>query len=106
MSELLPLLPKAIHDPIKRTPYYAAKSDSLLLQSEESRKSQMNKDLCYEKLNDLVLEVYTKAVPGETSIEQKDKVQKLQKAENEARLRMKKKHSSKKAARGKGGRDD
>ena len=68
MSELLPLLPKAIHDPIKRTPYYAAKSDSLLLQSEESRKSQMNKDLCYEKLNDLVLEVYTKAVPGETSI--------------------------------------
>jgi peptidyl-tRNA hydrolase ICT1 len=48
------------------------------------------------------VDVYKHNVPGETTREQKEKVQKLQKAENEARLKRKHLHSSKKQSRSKG----
>lgn len=61
----------------------------------------MNKNSCYRKLAELIGEIYRATVPGETSDEQKDKVQKLKKSENEARLKLKKKLSTKKAGRSK-----
>ena len=95
-----------LHEGVRKSNYYVAKSDSLLIQSDDSRKQAANRDTCFRKLNELVLGVYNKTVPGETSDEQKQKVKKLQKAENEARLLLKKKISSKKASRQKGRGDD
>lgn len=106
LDQLLPLLPTVLHDGIRDSTYYAGKTNSLLIQSDESRKQTANKDTCYRKLNDLVMQVYNNTVPGETSPEQKEKVKKLQRAENEARLLMKKKQSTKKQARQKGRGDD
>ena len=99
LDQLLPYLPEALHAGIRSSRYHTEKTSSLLIQSDESRKQTDNKDTCYRRLNELVMEVYNKAVPGETSEEQKEKVKGLKKAENESRLRMKKQHSSKKAAR-------
>lgn len=102
LDELLPQLPSVLHDGIRRSRYHAEKTGTLLFQADESRKQAANKETCYDRLNELILDVYSKTVPGETSPEQKEKVKKLQRSENEARLRMKKVQSSKKAARGKG----
>lgn len=103
LDQLLPQLPEVLHDGIRKSTYYAGKTNSLLIQSDDSRKQAANKDTCFRKLNELVMNVYNSSVPGETSEDQKQKVKKLQKAENEARLQLKKKISSKKSARrGKG----
>ena len=77
-----------------------------MIQADDSRKQQANKDTCFRKLNELIVDVYNHSVPGETSEAQKEKVKKLQKAENESRLQQKKIHSSKKQSRSKGGSDD
>lgn len=99
LDQLLPMLPEALHEGIRTSRYHAEKTNTLLIQCDESRKQAVNKDTCYRRLNELIMEVYHKTVPGVTSEEQKEKVKKLQRAENESRLKMKKKHSSKKAAR-------
>ena len=99
LDQLLPLIPSILHGGIRSSRYCAQKTDSLLIQSDDSRKQNANKDTCFRKLNDMLIDVYKSTVPGETSQEQKDKVKTLQKAENEGRLKMKKLHSSKKASR-------
>ncbi|EFE41946.1 peptidyl-tRNA hydrolase domain protein [Trichophyton verrucosum HKI 0517] len=90
-------------------------------QADESRKQSQNLNACFDKLTSMIAEAGRVAVPGETSPEQKKKVQKLyvidtekttkvikkttangyyrQRAANEARIRMKKEHSNKKSSR-------
>ena len=84
---------------LRSSRYYTDKTNTLLFQADDSRKQAANKDECYQKLLELIGDVYRATVPGETSAEQKEKVQNLKKAENEARLKNKKKHSGKKASR-------
>ncbi|KAK5049342.1 hypothetical protein LTR84_004271 [Exophiala bonariae] len=103
LDKLFPLIPAVLHKGILSSRYCAEKSSSLLIQADESRKQQANRDTCFRKLNDLIAEVYSHSVPGETSEEQQKKVIRLQKAEKEARLKAKKLHSSKKQTRGKPG---
>lgn len=105
LGQLLPMVPDVLHEGIRKSTYYAGKTDSLLIQSDDSRKQFANRETCYRKLQTLIEDVYQKTVPGETSAEQKERVQELKKADNEARLQMKKHHSSKKAAR-RGNRED
>lgn len=99
------MVPDVLHEGIRKSSYYASKTESLLIQSDDSRKQAANRETCYRKLQTLIEDVYQKTVPGETSQEQQKHVQELKKADNEARLKMKKHHSSKKAAR-RGSRDD
>lgn len=101
LDQLFPLIPTVLHKGILSSRYCAEKSSSLLIQADDSRKQHANKESCFRKLNELIAEVYSHSVPGETSEEQKDKVLRLQKAEKEARLKAKKLHSSKKQSRGK-----
>ncbi|KAL5002256.1 hypothetical protein BDV10DRAFT_181473 [Aspergillus recurvatus] len=105
LDSLLPLVPPIIHSPLQSSRYYAARTHSLVIQSEESRKQAANVDACYDKLHQLLKTTTKELVPGETSIEQRARVQKLEKAAKEARIRAKKMHSSKKASR-RGSRDD
>lgn len=96
---LLKRIPTALHKGILSSRYYAENSSSLVIQADESRKQQANKDTCYRKLNELIMDVYKHTVPGETTEDQKERVRKLQKAANEARLKGKHIHSSKKQSR-------
>lgn len=73
----------------------------MLIQSDESRKQAQNRDTCFRKLHELLVEVGRQTVPGETSADQNARVKVLKRVENEARLRAKKQASSKKSSRSK-----
>ncbi|KAL2014084.1 hypothetical protein VTN00DRAFT_1609 [Thermoascus crustaceus] len=98
-SSLLPLVPSLLHPELRASRYAAERSDSLVIQSDESRKQTSNVEACFEKLRQLLETAGKAVIRGETSEEQKERVRKLQKAENEARIKMKKLHSSKKSSR-------
>lgn len=105
LDALLPLLPTLLHQEMRSSRYYAANSNALVIQSDDSRKQTDNVHACFRKLHQLIVDAGTSAVPGETSEEQKERVRKLEKASNEARVKTKKFNSSKKSAR-KGGSPD
>ncbi|RAH66898.1 peptidyl-tRNA hydrolase domain protein [Aspergillus aculeatinus CBS 121060] len=105
LDSLLPLVPRILHSPLQATHYIAPRTRSLVIQSEESRKRNENVESCYDKLHQLIKRTALDAIPGETSQEQKDRVQKLQKAANEARIKSKKFLSGKKSSR-RGSKDD
>ncbi|KAL2356181.1 peptidyl-tRNA hydrolase domain-containing protein, partial [Cryomyces antarcticus] len=104
LDSLLPMIPSVLHSQIRSSRYCAEKSNSLVIQADDNRKQNDNVHSCFSKLHNLILEVGRDVVPGETSNAQRSRVKNLQKAENEARLRMKKTHGSKKSARRGGGR--
>ncbi|RHZ66544.1 hypothetical protein CDV55_103537 [Aspergillus turcosus] len=99
LQSLLPLVPRILHPHLRSSRYYAERTHTLVIQSEESRKQAANVESCYEKLHHLLKTTAEDVIPGETSEEQREKVQKLKKAENEARIKAKKLHSSKKSNR-------
>ncbi|KLJ08519.1 hypothetical protein EMPG_16062 [Blastomyces silverae] len=106
LSSILRLVPRALHAQIRSSRYIAERSDSLVIQSDETRKQTKNLDLCFEKLQELLVTAGKTAIPGETSPEQRKKVQALEKANNESRIRSKKVHSMKKGNRRSSGYDD
>lgn len=77
LSTILRLVPRALHAQIRSSRYIAERSDSLVIQSDETRKQTKNLDLCFEKLRELLLTAGKMAIPGETSPEQRKKVQAL-----------------------------
>ncbi|KAI1931422.1 hypothetical protein LOZ58_005745 [Ophidiomyces ophidiicola] len=106
LAALLPLVPSILHPEIRSSRYFAGRSDSLVIHSDETRKQSRNLELCFEKLHDTLVEAGKAAVPGETSLQQQKKVQKLQDRANEGRIRLKKAHSNKKSNRRSKGHDD
>ncbi|OJD28073.1 hypothetical protein ACJ73_00529 [Blastomyces percursus] len=106
LSSILRLVPRALHAQIRSSRYFAERSDSLVIQSDETRKQTKNLDLCFEKLWELLVIAGKTAIPGETSPEQRKKVEALEKANNESRIRSKKAHSMKKSSRRSSGYDD
>lgn len=77
LSSLLPLVPRLLHPKIRSSRYYAAKSDAIIIQCDESRKQSDNIDGCHARLNHLVVEAAENAVPGETSDAQRGRVKAL-----------------------------
>ncbi|KAL2868364.1 peptidyl-tRNA hydrolase domain protein [Aspergillus lucknowensis] len=77
LNSLLPLVPRILHPALQASRYYAARSHSLVIQSEGSRKQTANVDACYEKLQQLLLTTAKDVIPGEASPEQRDRVHKL-----------------------------
>lgn len=78
LKKVLPLVPNVFHDELRKSRYYAANSDALVLQSDEDRKQAANLNKCFRKLNDMMRETATNALPGETSASQKKRVERLQ----------------------------
>ncbi|KAF2760788.1 hypothetical protein EJ05DRAFT_508035 [Pseudovirgaria hyperparasitica] len=99
LDTLLPRIPLLLHPAIRASRFYAAKSDSLVLQADDSRKQSDNSHACFTKLNQLITEVGQPAVPGETSAEQRRRMKSLEEAQNSSRLKTKKLHSLKKSSR-------
>ncbi|KAL9638294.1 MAG: hypothetical protein Q9204_001553 [Flavoplaca sp. TL-2023a] len=77
LRELLPSVPNLLHNQIKASPYYAQKSDTLVIQADSNRKQSDNVDACYAKLQDLILTAGRSSIKGETSPEQAEKVKRL-----------------------------
>ncbi|OQO01563.1 hypothetical protein B0A48_12599 [Cryoendolithus antarcticus] len=107
LSSLLPLLPTLLHAPLRSSSYLAPSTGDLVISSDASRKQADNVENCYRKLYQLVEGIGRDVVPGETSVEQREKVVRLQKAEAVGRRKMKEFQGKKKAARrGAQGGDD
>ena len=66
-----------MHPVLRASRYATDRSQSLVIQSDESRKQAANVDSCYDKLYELLQSTAKEVIPGETSPEQRDRVQKL-----------------------------
>lgn len=93
------MIPPLLHPFILTSRYHAPKSNDLVIQSDDSRKQADNANACFRKLHELIVAAGREVVPGETSEEQRKKVEGLQKAEAASRRKMKEKQSAKKSAR-------
>ncbi|KAJ5924582.1 hypothetical protein N7466_008769 [Penicillium verhagenii] len=98
-AALLPLVPRLLHPKLQASRFAAERSQALVFHSDESRKQASNVDSCFDKLHQLLESSAKAVIPGETSPEQKDRVHKLQRAQNESRLKSKKFQSDKKSNR-------
>ncbi|KAL5121053.1 hypothetical protein ACEQ8H_000902 [Pleosporales sp. CAS-2024a] len=99
LDALLTHVPTALHGEIKRSRYVAARSSTVILQADDSRKQSDNALRCYQRLFDAIVEAGRRAVPNETSTEQAQHVKQLQRTDNERRLQSKKQQSAKKSSR-------
>ena len=77
MAALLPLVPRLLHPKLRTSRYASDRSQALIFQSDESRQQASNVDLCFDKLHQLLESSAKAVIQGETSPEQKDRVQKL-----------------------------
>lgn len=77
LASLLPLVPRLLHAHLRASRYASDRSQTLVIQSDESRKQSNNVDACYERLYLLLESTAKEVIPGETSQEQKDRVHKL-----------------------------
>ncbi|KAL8750019.1 MAG: hypothetical protein Q9199_007332 [Rusavskia elegans] len=77
LKDLLPSVPNLLHDQIRASPYYAEKSDALVIQADSNRKQSDNVDACFMKLQDLILAAGRSSIKGETSPEQAERVKRL-----------------------------
>ena len=75
--DLLPLIPTMLHAPLRASKHYASRSDSIVVQSDSSRKQAENVEECFHKLHQLIVHIGETKIPGETSSQQVNKVRKL-----------------------------
>jgi len=54
LVSLLPLVPRVLHGEIRSSRFIANRSQSLVIQSDESRKQSENLEFCFEKLQDIL----------------------------------------------------
>ncbi|RFU30869.1 hypothetical protein B7463_g5494, partial [Scytalidium lignicola] len=99
MSSLKLHIPNILIPELRNSSYYVASSDSISIQCDTHRDQTKNLEETYARLNEEIQRVFKHRIPGVTSAEQRKKVEKLHKLENDARLKTKKIHGDKKKAR-------
>ncbi len=77
IESIKPYVPKILHSELRQSRFYVASSDSLQMSAQSSRSQQENKDECHEKLHEFLKDVSKRCIPGETSEEQKEKIERL-----------------------------
>jgi len=77
MNDLRNLVPHPLHHPLTQSACYAARSDSLVLHDDQTRSQRHNANACLDKLYMLIRNTADKLIPGETSLEQKHRIQQL-----------------------------
>ncbi|KAF2263521.1 hypothetical protein CC78DRAFT_581412 [Lojkania enalia] len=105
VENLVPYLPPPIYSAVQSLRYITPRSDTIVIQSDESRDRKANANACWAKLRQAVQEAGRAAIPGETSKEQAQHVKNLQESDNQRRLYSKKRHSAKKSSRRARGND-
>ena len=76
-KDFLHMIPKILHPQIEGSRYYAANSQSLIIQGDCNRNRNDNAKECYKKLHDLIVAAGRATIRGETSQAQKEKVKGL-----------------------------
>ena len=77
LNNLLPIVPAVFHSAIRASRYCTSKSDSIVIQADDSRKQSDNIHSCYERLHDMIVQACSSAVPGKTSDAQKARIKAL-----------------------------
>jgi peptidyl-tRNA hydrolase ICT1 len=77
LHALRPCVPRILLPGLRASRYLANRSDTLVIQSDESRKRSSNVESCFDKLRRLLEATARAAIPGQTTDEQKDRVKKL-----------------------------
>lgn len=77
LDSLFPLVPRVLHPQLLSSRYATQRTQSLVIQSDDSRKRAANVESCFDKLYQLLKTSAEDTIPGETSLEQKDRVRKL-----------------------------
>lgn len=77
LNALLHHVPAAIHGELRRSRYVAARSNTMIVQADDSRKQNENAQSCYKRLYEAIIEAGQYAVPTETSAEQVQRVKDL-----------------------------
>lgn len=77
LDALLQHVPTAIHGEIRRSRYVATRSDTIIVQADDSRKQNDNAHSCYKRLFEAIVEAGHHAVPAATSAEQVQHVKDL-----------------------------
>jgi predicted ATPase len=77
LDALLDHVPAALHGEIRRSRYVAARSNTIIVQADDSRKQSDNAHSCYKRLYEAIAEAGRHAVPAETSAEQMQRVKDL-----------------------------
>lgn len=77
MNDLRMHVPEILQKPLCASRYYARSSDTIVIQAQTSRKRNENEKECHERLLRVLQSLSKDVVPGETSIQQKAKVEVL-----------------------------
>ena len=77
MSKLQQLMPDLVFQQLRRSSYFAPKSDSLVIQSGDSRNQRDNENTCWVKLIEEIRTLGQSVLRKETSAPQKAKVKEL-----------------------------
>ena len=77
LKDLLPLVPDLLHERLRSSRYYALRSDSLVIQSDGSRKQASNVQECHDKLQEVILEAGKSTIRGETAPEKLAKLKRM-----------------------------
>lgn len=68
LEKLLPLIPKPLHESIRRHRNYAKKSHSLLFTSEEGKRQKESRDACFRKQHATLQELGKDNIPSERNV--------------------------------------
>ena len=77
LDALLRHVPTAIHGELRRSRYVAARSNTIIVQADDSRKQSDNAQSCYKRLYEAIVDAGHDAVPSQTSAEQVQRVKHL-----------------------------
>lgn len=77
LDALLQHVPTAIHGELSRSRYVAEKSNTIVVQADDSRKQNDNAHNCYRRLYEAIVQAGHQAIPSETSTEQVKRVKDL-----------------------------
>ena len=77
MKDLYSCIPKILHEHLRKSRYYAEKSEALIFQADESRKQSENTQECFRKLKELILAAGKTTIKGETSPAKKARLKSL-----------------------------
>ena len=77
LEALFKEVPSVLHAGLRHSSYYASKSQTLVISSDESRKQGDNQENCKVKLCSLIREIAHRSIPGETSAETRRRVASL-----------------------------
>ena len=77
LKDLLPIVPKILHQQIKESRFHAQRSQALVIQADSSRRQSDNVEEAFTKLRDIIATAGKTVVRGEVSPEHIERVKKL-----------------------------